>query len=87
VDRSEFAERMARLRRAAGMTQEQWADELSVSRARIAAWENDNSFIRHPEILKIRTKYNVDADFILFGDTNGLTNPIISWLRIQNVID
>ncbi len=85
--RSAFANRFARLRLALGFTQEQLADKLRVSRTRLSGWENDDSFIRHPELYKMRELTKLDADFILFGDTDGLTLSQERWLIETGVIE
>jgi transcriptional regulator with XRE-family HTH domain len=84
--RSAFAERIRKLREAKRMNQEAFAEMLGVSRSRVAGWETDDSFIRHPEVAKLKVAFSVDADFILFGETAGLTPPCIDWLKANGVI-
>lgn len=83
---SAFAIRITRLREALGYTQEQFAAALGVSRSRVAGWENDDSFIRYPETAKLKALANVDADFIEFGELDGVTPAQQRWLREKGVI-
>ena len=51
-----FGDKLQAIRRAAGLTQEQMAEELQVSRQAVSRWESNRSF---PEVEKILAGKNV----------------------------
>ena len=65
----EFGERLQRLRRMKGLSQEQLAAELHVSRQAISKWEQGNL----PEtetLISLAAYFEVSLDFLLLGKEN-----------------
>ncbi len=54
-------------RRKAGMTQEELADRLGVSRQAVSKWEADAAFPETEKILELCKLFGVSADELLFG--------------------
>ncbi len=55
-------------RRKAGMTQEELADKLGVSRQAVSKWEADAAFPETEKILEICKMFSLSADELLFGE-------------------
>lgn len=58
-------------RRKAGMTQEELADKLGVSRQAVSKWEADAAFPETEKILELCKMFSLSADELLFGETRG----------------
>lgn len=52
----------------AGMTQEQVAEEIQVTRQTISNWENEKSFPDIVSVIKLSDLYNISLDRLLKGD-------------------
>jgi transcriptional regulator with XRE-family HTH domain len=72
---AEWGERLRKLRMAYGsdFRQEDLAKIVGRSRTGVDSWEQGVAFPRPPELLKLCLFFKVDADFLLFGRTSGLT--------------
>lgn len=57
-------------RRKAGMTQEELADRLGVSRQAVSKWESDAAFPETEKILELCKMFSVSADELLFGQAH-----------------
>ena len=57
-----FGERLQAIRHSAGMTQEEFAQQLKVSRQSVSRWESDKSYPEIEKILYICTHYDVTPD-------------------------
>ncbi len=57
-------------RRKAGMTQEELADRLGVSRQAVSKWEADAAFPETEKILELCKMFSVSADELLFGQAH-----------------
>ena len=57
-----FGEKLQSLRHAAGLTQEQMAEELQVSRQAVSRWESGRSYPEVEKILYIAKRYGVSMD-------------------------
>lgn len=55
-------------RRKAGMTQEELADKLGVSRQAVSKWEADAAFPETEKILELCKMFDLSADELLFGE-------------------
>lgn len=62
-----FSENLQTLRAQAGVTQEQLAETLGVSRQSVSKWEGGLSFPELDTILRICDLYEVDLDTLLRG--------------------
>ena len=65
---SPFSENLQFLRTRAGVTQEQLAEQLNVSRQSVSKWESAASFPEMDTLLRICDLYNVDLDTLLRGN-------------------
>ena len=54
-----FGDKLQTIRHAAGLTQEQMAEELQVSRQAVSRWESNRSFPEVEKILYIANRYGV----------------------------
>ena len=57
-------------RKAAGMTQEELADRLGVTRQAVSKWEQDIAFPETDKVLEMCKLFSVSADELLFGREN-----------------
>lgn len=64
---SDLGQRMKILRKAAGMTQQQVADALGVSRPAIAFWETGREGSARKHIPKLAALFGVDPEIFLTG--------------------
>ena len=62
-----FSENLQFLRAQAGVTQEQLAEQLDVSRQSVSKWEGSQSFPEMDTLLHICGLYNVNLDTLLRG--------------------
>lgn len=62
-----FGENLRFLRTEQGMTQEQFAEKLDVTRQSVSKWESDNGFPELDKILQISRMFNCDLDTLLQG--------------------
>ena len=58
-------------RKRAGMTQEELAEKLGVSRQAVSKWESDAAFPETDNILELCKLFHISADALLFGKENG----------------
>ena len=58
-------------RRKAGLTQEELADRLGVSRQAVSKWESDAAFPETEKILELCKLFSLSADELLFGQSSG----------------
>lgn len=65
-----IAERLQKLRKNAGYSQEQVAEMLGLSRQAISKWENGQVNPEIDNIIKLTEIYGVSADYILLGVEN-----------------
>ncbi len=60
-----FSEKLLRLRRQAGMSQEELADRLQVSRQAVSRWELGTAMPDAPNLLALSKIFAVSADYLL----------------------
>ena len=63
----EFGEKLANLRRSKGLSQEQLAEELGLTRQTISKWELDQSTPDIEYIAKLSTFFEVSTDYLIKG--------------------
>lgn len=73
-----FSKNLQYIRTHAGITQEQMAEQLNVSRQSVSKWESDISFPEMDTILKICDLYDTDLDTLLRGsvETSKMTDAV-----------
>ena len=60
-----FSKKLIQLRKANGMSQEDLADKLGVSRQAISRWEQGSTFPDLPNLQKICKVFSVSADYLI----------------------
>lgn len=85
-----LGERLAMLRKSKGLSQEQLADELYLTRQTISKWELNQSVPDITYILKLSDHFAVSTDYILRGDefvptenSNMSTGPIVAESKLK----
>ena len=63
-----FEEKLMALRKKAGMSQEELADRLDVSRQAISRWELGSTLPDAPNLLKLSDLFGVSIDYLLRDD-------------------
>lgn len=61
-------DKLKQQRKALGLTQQQAADSLNVTRQAISNWENGNNYPDIPTLINISELYQVSLDYLLKGD-------------------
>lgn len=69
-----FMKRMKELRQKKGISMEELANALGVSKSRINMWENNGSVPRSDVLIKIAEYYSVPTDYLL-GNNNASESP------------
>ena len=69
-----FMKRMKELRQKKGVSMEELATALDVSKSRVNMWENNGSVPRSDVLVKIAAYYNVPTDYLL-GNNNASESP------------
>ena len=60
-----FGEKIQKLRKEAGMSQEELSYQLGVSRQAISKWERDNGYPEIEKIVRMRKIFHVSLDYLL----------------------
>lgn len=68
----EIGKKIKEARVASGLTQEQVAEELRISRQTISNWENEKSYPDIVSVVKLSDLYSVSLDDLLKGDVKML---------------
>ena len=63
-----FGEKLVRLRREKGLSQEALAGELGVSRQAVSRWEMGAAMLDSPNLLKLSRMFQVSADYLLYDE-------------------
>lgn len=63
----ELNERLRELRKKAGYSQEELAEELNISRQAVSKWENGTANPDINNLIQLAKLYQVSTDYILFG--------------------
>lgn len=63
-----FADKLIQLRKAKGLSQEELADFLGVSRQAVSRWEQGNTFPDLPNLQKLVKVFGVSADYLICDD-------------------
>ena len=68
MDQSGFAERLKRLRRRSGLSQEQLAERIDVSRQVVTKWENSEGIPKISNLIALSDCFGVSVDELLGRD-------------------
>ena len=71
----EFYEKLQKLRKENGMSQEELATRLNVSRQAVSKWENGQGFPETEKLLTISNLYGVSLDYLLKSEGNPAEEP------------
>lgn len=63
-----FKKRMKDLRNQKGLTMDQLAKTLNISKSRISMWENNGTVPRKDMLIELANFYNVSIDYLLGND-------------------
>ena len=66
----DFSQKLRKLRKENGMSQEELANQLNVSRQAVSKWESGNGFPETDKILIIGNFFNVSLDHLLKNNGN-----------------
>ena len=72
----EMAERLQKLRRKAGYSQEQTAELLGISRQAVSKWESGQGKPDLDNLVCLAEIYNTSADYILSGIEKNMETPV-----------
>ena len=64
-----FGEKLQKLRKEAGMSQEELAARLDVSRQAVSKWERDSGYPETEKIVRMGKLFHVTMDYLLNEDT------------------
>ena len=70
-----FNEKLFELRKSKGLSQEQLAEKLDVSRQAVSKWETGDAFPEAPKLLAIAKLFGVTTDFLLDDSLDSYTAP------------
>lgn len=62
-----FGENLRFLRTEAGLTQEQFAEEMEVTRQSVGKWESDSGFPEMDKLMQISERFDCNLDDLLRG--------------------
>ena len=60
-----FGEKLQKLRKESGLSQEELADQLNVSRQAVSKWERDNGYPETEKIVRMSKMFQVTIDYLL----------------------
>ena len=72
-----FGEKLLKLRKEGGLSQEGLAEKLSVSRQAVSRWENEGILPDCVNLLEISRLFGVSTDYLLLGETNASDHSIL----------
>ena len=70
-----FGEKLQTLRKEAGLSQEDLADQLGVSRQAVSKWERDSGYPETEKLLHIARLFQVTVDYLLMEESTGEELP------------
>ena len=74
-----FGERLTNMRKSKGLSQEQLAQELDLTRQTISKWELDQSTPDLEYIVKLSDFYGVTTDHLIKGEPSGQTSDTVKY--------
>ncbi len=73
-----LSEKLLALRTKAGLSQEELAERLDVSRQSVSKWESANSITGIDKIIELARLYDVSTDYLLIDDMEELPREVIA---------
>lgn len=74
----EISERITNLRKEKGISQEQLANELGVSRQAVSKWESEQSIPDLNKVIALSEHFNVSTDYLLKGTQDKKQSDIVT---------
>lgn len=71
-----LSEKLYMLRKKSGLSQEQLAEQLNVSRQAISKWESGTSIPESDKLIAISQYFNVTLDHLMKEDSDGNLQPV-----------
>ena len=71
-----LSEKLHMLRKKSGLSQEQLAEQLNVSRQAISKWESGTSIPESDKLIAISQYFNVTLDHLMKEDSDGNLQPV-----------
>lgn len=81
-----LAEKLYQLRTRSGLSQEELAEKMNVSRQSISKWESANSIPSMDKIVELSKIYGVSTDFLLKDEMEEIPGEIIADLNPENAV-
>ena len=86
-------EKIAALRRKAGLSQEALAEELGISRQAVSRWETNESLPDAEKIIRLSRRFGVTTDYLLLENVRDFlpspqaapVSPSLRWLRFFGI--
>ena len=77
VNKNEFAQKIIMLRGALGLTQEEFAEKVNVSKRSVSAWENGELIPKKTVRINIAVMHNIDVNEFLLDEekSQSVTTP------------
>ena len=82
----EIGNKINQLRKLSGMTQEQLAEKLNVSRQTISKWESDSTSPDLESIVKISRIFHVSLDHLLKEGEAGVANKTDEQITLEDLM-
>lgn len=82
----EIGNKLNQLRKLSGMTQEQLAEKINVSRQTISKWESDSTSPDLESIVKISKIFHVSLDDLLREAETGVTNKTDEQITLEDLM-
>lgn len=76
-----FGERLYKIRKDAGISQEQLAELMEVSRQSVSKWESDKAYPEMNRLIFLSDYFHVSLDYLMRGEED--SKPINNSLTIQ----
>ena len=78
-----FGSRIKQLRQEAGLTMEELARKLDVTKSRVNMWENKGVVPRHDVLTKVASIFSVTTDYLLGYDSENINSedPKLEYLQ------
>ena len=80
-----FGVRLGELRKNAGLSQEEFAELLDVSRQSISKWENDKAYPEMNRLLFMSDYFQVSLDYLMRGEEQSVPEPESSTAATNDV--
>ena len=61
-----FGEKLQKLRKEAGLSQEEFADQMGVSRQAVSKWERDSGYPETEKIIRMGRIFHVTLEYLLY---------------------